>query len=408
LGLSPVPALAVDWSLSSTLSETVSASDNQFMRTMLAGGTLASYTTVTANVLARTETSRFTLDSNVGYQKFWGGTEGISQTESTSVGFNARYETFGKNFGDKQWLIGSFQQSSVLVAVLGDLGVTTNAHGNIDRTMGGGGIQRSLSALDTVSVSATMSATTYDPASAGTEFTDTSVTGTWSHRVSPLTTLSVTSQVEWLNYDTNPVSNLMLVRETAGFETSPSALLSYGASAGLIYSSSEVGAGSPVATSPIGTPLSTPALTGGSTVGFIGNAHAIYRILKNTTLNLSAGQTVAPSVLGALTKSTSIHAGLTQTINSRSTLSVAGDASKVTSLGTTYDLFSGSISYSYILARDWNASLTYRYLYRPATTGGTLIDPGTGLPIAGGTGAASSNTIMVVVSKQTTIIPLDN
>ncbi len=32
------------------------------------------------------------------------------------------------------------------------------------------------------------------------------------------------------------------------------------------------------------------------------------------------------------------------------------------------------------LARDWNASLTYRYLHRTATTGGTLLDPVTGLP----------------------------
>ena len=243
------------------------------------------------------------------------------QTESNSLGFNARYETWGKNIDDKQWLTGSFNQSSTLVAVLGDLGVLTNANGNIDRTMAGGGIQRSVSALDTVSVSATSTLTTYDPASGGTEFTDTSVTGTWRHRVSPLTTLSVNSQVEWLNYDTNPASSLVLLRETAGFETSPSALLSYGGNVGVIYSNAEVGAGSPLGPSLTATPLLTPALTGGSTVGFIGDAHAIYRILKNTTLNLSAGQTVAPSVVGTLTKSTSIHAGLTQTINTRSTVS---------------------------------------------------------------------------------------
>ena len=53
---------------------------------------------------------------------------------------------------DREWLIGNFSQSSTLVAVLGDLGFATTAHGNVDRTMVGGGIQRSVSALDTISI----------------------------------------------------------------------------------------------------------------------------------------------------------------------------------------------------------------------------------------------------------------
>ena len=134
LSLSPAPALAWDWSLDSTISETVSASDNQFMRSMLTGGTLASYTNVTANALARTQTSRLTIDANVGYQKYWGpGTEGISQTESNSLGVNARYETWGKNPQDREWLIGNFSQSSTVLAVLNDLGFATRAHGNTER-----------------------------------------------------------------------------------------------------------------------------------------------------------------------------------------------------------------------------------------------------------------------------------
>jgi hypothetical protein len=405
LSLSPAPALAWDWSLDSTLSETLELNDNQFMRNMLAGGTLGSYTTVTANALARTETSRLTVDANVGYRKYWGpGTEGIGQTESNSLGVNARYETWGKNNQDRDWLIGSFSQSSTLVAVLGDLGVATTAHGNIDRTMVGGGIQRSLSALDTISMSATSSLTTYDPASSGTEFTDSSVTGTWRHQVSPLTTVSATSQLEWLSYDTTPHSDILLFRNTAGFETSVNRLLSYGGNAGVIYANSQVG------TSPFAPSLvATTSATGGSAVGFIGDAHAIYRILKNTTLNLFVSQSVSPSVIGTLTKRSTLHAGLTQIINFRSSVSVAGDVSRQTSSGTTNDFLSGSVSYSYLLARDWNASLTYRYLHRTASTGGTLVfDPVTGFPIVGGTGPASSNSIMAVLSKHTNIIPLEN
>jgi hypothetical protein len=406
LGLVPGPALAWDWALSSTLSQTFELNDNQFMRTFPPGGTLGSYTNVSANALALTPTSLLTLDGNVGYRKFWGpGTEGITQTESDSIGVRAHYETWGKNRDDKDWLNASFYQSSTLVGVLGDLGLTTNVHGNIDRTMIGGGIQRSLSAMDLVSVYATSTLTTYDPASSGTEFTDTSAGATWRHRVSPLTTASVNSQVEWLNYDTTPISNLILLRETAGFETTLSPLLSYGVNLGVIYGNAEVGTSSPLGPLLIPVPSSTVALTGGSAVGFIGDAHAIYRILKNTTLNLFASQTIAPSIVGTLTKRATLHAGVTQIINARSSVSLAGDISRQTSSGITNDFLSGSVTYGYQLARDWNASLTYRYLHRTASSGGN-IDPVTGLPTSV-FGPATSNSIMAVVSKTTTIIPLE-
>ena len=401
LSLAPWPALAWDWSLSSTLSETVELNNNQFMNTAPTGGTVGSYTTLSANAVGLTSTSRLTLDGDIGYRKYWGpGTLGVSQTESDSAGLKAHYESWGKNIDDKYWLDGTFRQSSTLVAVLEDLGVTANAHGDIDKTMVGGGVQRSLSALDTISVSATSALTTYTPSSGGTEFTDTSVTTTWRHRLSPLTTLNATSQVEWLNFETSPVANLYILRETAGFETTVSPLLSYGASAGVAYSNTEVGTSSPLG------PTAIPAtpLTSGSTVGFIGDAHAIYKILKNTTLNLTAGETVAPSVVGTLTQRIYLHAGLIQTINDRSSIAFAGEASRQTSFGTTNDFLSASVSYSYILARDWNSSLTYRYTHRTATTGGTLLDPVTGLPTSF-QGPADSNSIMMVVSKRATIIP---
>jgi hypothetical protein len=402
LGLAPGPALAWDWSLSSTMSQTFELNDNQFMRNMLAGGTLGSYTDVTANAVALTPTSKLTIDGDVGYTKYWGpGTEGIAQTESDRVGIVAHYVTWGKNQDDTDFLDGSFHRSSTLEAVLGDLGLLTNVHGDIDQTMLGGGIQRSVSALDTIAFSANSTLTTYDPSSSGTQFTDSSAVATWRHKVDPLTTLSVNSQIEWLNYESVPVANLMLLRETAGFETALSAVLSYGANVGVVYTDAQIGS-SPILAS---TALLGPAFASGSAVGFVGDAHAIYRITKNTTLNLLASQTVAPSITGVLTKRTTIHGGVTQAINPWSSVSLAGDVSRQTSFGTTNDFFSGSVSYSYQLAREWNTSLTYRYLHRTATTGGALLDPITGL-LTGTTGPASSNSLMVTVAKTTTIIPL--
>jgi hypothetical protein len=387
------------------MSQTFEANDNQFMRNMLAGGTLGSYTTVTANAVALTPTSRLTIDSDVGYNKYWGpGTQGISQTESDRVGINAHYVTWGKNQEDTNFLDGGFRRSSALVAVLGDLGLLTNVHGDIDRTTFGGGIQRSLSALDTISFSVNSALTTYDPTSSGTQFVDSTATASWRHRIDPLTTISLTSQAEWLHYDAGPIANLLLWRNTAGFDTSISQVLSYGANVGAIYSDANVGTlASPIVPT-VPTAFQAPAFASGSTVGFIADAHAIYRILKNTTLNLAAGQSVAPSITGALTKRATLHAGVTQNINARSSVSFAGDISQQTSSGITNDFLSGSVSYNYQMAREWNTSLTYRYLHRTATSGGALLDPVTGLPTSS-VGPASSNSLMVTVAKTTTIIP---
>ena len=75
--LSVSPALATDWALNSTLSQTVELNDNPFLRAV-AAGTLSSYSTILANATARTPTSKFSFDGNISYQKYWGpGVDGI-------------------------------------------------------------------------------------------------------------------------------------------------------------------------------------------------------------------------------------------------------------------------------------------------------------------------------------------
>ena len=108
-----------------------------------------------------------------------------------------------------------------------------------------------------------------------------------------------------------------------------------------------------------------------------------------------------------MTKRATIHAGVIQAINARSSVSVAGDFSRQTAFGATNDFLSGTVSYSYQLAREWNASLTYRYLHRTANSGNVLLDPVTGLPISNAAAAASANSLMLTVAKSTTILPAD-
>ena len=73
--------------------------------------------------------------------------------------------------------------------------------------------------------------------------------------------------------------------------------------------------------------------------------------------------------------------------------------------GTTNDFWSGSVSYSYQLARFWNASVTYRYLHRSTTNGSEFLDPLTGLPVSS-TVPASANSLLVTVSTTQIVKPL--
>jgi len=406
LGVSP--AFATDWSLNSTLSQTVELNDNPFLRAV-AAGTLSSYSTILANATARTPTSKFLFDGSIGYQKYWGpGVDG-APSENLTGGANLHYETYGKNNSDRQYLDAGWHRQSTAFALLGQLAIVTNTRGFLDTTTVGGGIDRSITALDTVSLSAHSTYTSYDPGTGGTPFIDTSTNGTWRHRVNSIASLTASSDAEFIHFDNALNTDIMILRERAGIDATLSPLLSFSGTAGVAYVQTE--RGSPAFSLPSSTPN---ASSSGSIAGFITNAVLTYRMFPDTTLSLTGVRSISPSAVGSLIELTSIGAGLTRNVNSRQTLSFAADASRTTSSGTTSDFLSGSIVYSYLLTKEWTGQLSYRHLHRFATSGtgsaGFILDPITGIliPLASGIGPADSNSIMMVVSRSVSILPDGN
>ena len=406
LSISSTRALAVDWSVNSSLSETVELNTNQFLRSMLAAGTLGSYSTITANAQARTPTSRFIFDGDINYQKYWGpGTEGIPQTEFRQDGVKARYETMGKDPTDLTYGEVIFRESSASLAILSNLGVATNAQGFLDTSTIRGGIERNITPFDFVTLSARSTYTNYFPPSGGTPFTDSSAVGTWRHRLNSNLALTASSEFEWLSYNNLTNTRIMILRDMAGVDATLSSVLSFRGMAGVAYVKADQNA---TAVSPV--PLAATTASSGSVAGFITDMVLTYRMLKNTTVTLFGNQTIGPSVIGSLTKQTTIVAGLSQTINSRSSLSFAASASRQVSTSST-DFYSGSVTYSYQLSREWNSQISYRHLHRTASTGatsGAIFDPITGIPIISSVGPASSDSIMLVVTRNFTVLPPGN
>jgi hypothetical protein len=407
LCISSTSARAYDWSVNSTLSETVELNSNQFLRSMLAGGTLGSYSTITADAQARTPTSRFIFDGDITYQKYWGpGTEGLPQTEFRQDGLKARYETTGKDPTDLTYGEVSFRESSTALAILSNLGIATNAQGFIDTSTVQGGIERNITPLDFVTLSARSTYTNYDPPTGGTAFTDSSALGTWRHRLNSNLALTASSEFEWLNYNTLSQTTIMILRDMVGVDTTLSPVLSFRGSAGVAY----VRADQNAAAIPVLALSPTAAASSGAVADLITDMLLTYRMLKSTTLSVYGNQTIGPSVVGSLSKTTTIGAGLMQTINSRSSLSFAASASRQITT-TSSDFYSASVTYSYQLAREWNSQISYRHLHRTGSTGSptsAVFDPITGIPIIGGVGPADSDSLMLVVTRNFTVLPRGN
>jgi hypothetical protein len=219
---------------------------------------------------------------------------------------------------------------------------------------------------------------------------------------------TASSEFEWLNFNNLSNTRIMILRDMAGVDATLSSVLSFRGTAGVGYVKADQNATASI--SPV--PFTTTTASSASVADFITDMLLTYRMLKNTTLTLSGSQSIGPSVIGSLTKQTTIGTGLTHIINGRSSLSFAASASRQTSAGSSSDFYSGSVSYSYQLAREWSSQISYRHLHRTASTGATtsaIFDPITGVPIVASAGApADSDSIMLVVTHNFSVLPPGN
>ena len=397
VGIAPPAAYAFDWSLRTGLSETIELNSNQFLRTS-PSPSVGSYSTITANAQARTPLSKFDFDADGTFRKYWGpGVDGVP-SENLNYGFRARYEGTGKSSFDRQFVETAWRQQSTSFALLNQLGVVLPVKGFLDTLTASGGIDRSITAKDQVSLFATSTRTSYEPSGGGTPFTDTLARGVWRHNYNSQTTGSISSEAELLNYENATSTRIQIYRNQLGIDKTLSPVLSFRGNVGAINLVTEGGV-NPLAGSGLNTPTSS------SLMDWIGDAVITYRVLKNTTLTLLANQTIGPSVVGSLFKQNTVSATLNHSINTLSSLSFSASGNRQIS-GTTSDFVSASATYSYSFTRELSAQLTYRYQHRFATSGGgTIFDPITGTPTISGLGPADSNSIMLVVSHNYTVLP---
>jgi hypothetical protein len=399
-GLAPATAFAWDWSLRTSESQTVELNSNQFLKSSPAGS-LGSYSTITGTAEALTPTSKLTLDGDGSYRKYWGpGAQGVA--ESISQGATARYEQFGKNKFDREFVETAWRQQSTALALLNDLGVISPATGFIDRFTATGGIDRSFNARDSINLFATSTRTYYEPASSGTAFTDTLARGSWRHGVSSTSGVNLSSEAELLAYDNAFSTQVSIFRNQVGVDSALSSLLSFRGNIGAAYLVTDRG----VSTSAIGGVNSNTPI-GSTSLDWIGDAILTYKFMKTATLSVIARQSVGPSIVGSLIKQDSVSASVNYLINSRENLTFSASGNRQVATTTT-DYASVSATYGYNPIQDVSLQFTYRYQHRFASTGTTIFDPLTGTPTVSGTGPADSHSVMFVATHSFLVLPHGN
>jgi hypothetical protein len=398
LSLISTAASAVDWAVKGTLGEAVELSDNQFLKTTLAGWSLGSYSTVETNLEGSTPRSKFDFDSNAAYKKYWGpGIDGL-QSEYLNYGFKARYEQTGKTSSDVSYIEASYSQQSAALALFNALAVPSNASGFLNQASVRGGLERALSNQDTASLWVRSIFTNYDPSNAGIAFMDTLALGDWKHQLNSEIAATAHSEVEYLSYQNLFNSSVLIVRDQGGVDAKISPRLSIRGTAGSAYVQTNNGFGAAF------IPGSRGISGSAKVVDFVADMLIKYSLLKTTTLIFNASRSIGPSIVGSLLTQTNARAGVEYEINSRAGLSFYADFTRLVSPATT-DIAIATVQYSQQLTRTWSSTVSYRYIHRFTATGNALFDPITGLPTNIGLGPADSNSILIVLSKSFVLLP---
>jgi hypothetical protein len=408
-GLGACSARAVDINVTSQLIQSSDFNSNYFLQIHPPGAIIAPVSTLRVNSLARTPTMRFAATTDLSYRSYFGpGLDEFRVNDALDKGARAELEKTDKlttyNFA------ASVRQAQASPLQLAQIGVSSIA-GFVNTAVVQGGLRHELTLRDTLDWQNSYTSTTFT-APGSIPFTDFSSKGIWTRKLTPTIALVPSVQFEQLNYEGPAKAEVMLWRLMMGVRFEPSVRLSFYGEAGALLATARQNAnvnvpvsnvvpsillpsGPDVASLPAFQPAiflpGAPIAQSGSSsaADWLANLRVTYRFDPTTTLTWVAAQTVAPDSFGNIFRTDSVGLLLQRQINYSAYVSLAADASRFTSIGTVSNFYTAAATYGYRFTREWDASLTYTFRQREAST----------------FGKANSHSILVFVRRDVTIIP---
>jgi len=379
LGFLASGAFAADVSIKGSLNETVEASDNYFLLPTPVGTTLKSLSALNLDFLARTPTTRYLLDTNYSYYKYFGpGAADTSPTSGTpaSTTFSIDHKTDMSKYN----FATSWQRRDVATTQLTESGNATS-RGFLDTYNINGGVTRDLNRTDSILWSASGTKTSYTNSNQ-TPYDDFATTGAWIHRFNPTTTLTNSVTFDWFDADDPAKTERLFWKIMTGLKSQLSSRLTFNASVGEAFANTyQKNAVQSI------NPASGTTFQTGATNGAVGDIGLTYQLLKSTKVSLTAAHSIMPTTLGQLQEISTIGFLLTHDINHFSNLSFSTQFANNVLAGVESDLFSTQIGYGYQLTREWRTRLSYTYRYR-----------------TGGQGFAQSSTVLFGLTYDFTML----
>jgi hypothetical protein len=391
LGVLASSAFAADVSIKGNVSETVEASNNYFLSNAPSGYTIKSLSAINLDFMARTPTTRYLLDTNYSYYKYFGpgaaDAQGLTWGTPASATFSIDHTTELAKYN----IAASWTRADAAQTQLTQSGTAT-AHGSINTYNVNGGVTRDLGRNDSISWTAQASTVSFtDPAQ--TPYVDVTSTIGWNHSLSQTTTLTNSVNFDWLSQDDTAKSQRLMWRFTSGLQSQLSQFLTFNGNIGLVFVNAyqNGNAQSPIPPPPPG--VAPFQLQVGAGHGWVGDVELTYRLLKDTSVSLTAAHAIIPLFTGQLQQTESIGMSLSHNINQFSNLVFLTQYAQSSSLGqigqigqasTALDSFSASVSYGYQLTREWRTNLSYTY--------------------RDNVGLATSSTVLFALSRDFTVL----
>ena len=182
-------AIAADVAIKANATEILEASDNYFLVNTPSGTTVKSLTAGTLDVLTRTPTTNYLLNSYYSYYKYFGpGTADTSLTFGTPA--HARFSVDHTDQLTKYNAAASWTRSDVATTQLAETGRTSASRGSINTYAVDGGLIHDLSRTDSLTWTARATQVAYSNDPTALPYDDVISTAAWKHSLSPTTVLT--------------------------------------------------------------------------------------------------------------------------------------------------------------------------------------------------------------------------
>ncbi len=354
---------AADWSLKALISETATYNDNRGLQPISPGGTFGFLTALSLDLMAKTPTCQFSVNSNLDYPYHF-GPGAVDLTDRLHFSTS---ESLKKQVSELTAFTLSASQSSQSTSTteLTDSGEINLNATRVTRSFQAG-VNHAINRRNSMSLSASLTRISFTGDTGDlVGYTDRSVSGSWQHHVTKLTDVTTTLGYSRYSPDDPSISAKSTYSAKVGLSSALTRRLSVSGSAGAQKTHVE------------GAP---------STLGWVGDVSLNYK-RRSTDFVLSASRSTSPSSLGELQTATSYGLNVNHAINRESHVDLGVTYSEFTSPSGSRQLFVASASYSRQVTRNGRAELSYKFIQRHDDTG-----------------TATSNSVLLRLSRDLDIL----